>query len=282
MKKSLLLLLIIISTSLFAQDAKKDSVNTDWIPTLTTGLNINQIAFSNWVKGGDNSIAWSLLGDFKLSKGWGDWNFNSELKGAYGRSKIGGNSYRTTDNDFYWEKVLSYKAGWIADPYVSNTIRTQISKGYDYKTNPDGIESANFFDPGYVTQSIGLTYDKLKSFKTRLGLAFQETFTNKFRQYSDDPNTTKLEAYKFETGIESVSDAQVVIDTNVVWNSKLRLFTRFEHISVWDVLWDNTVTAKINSWLNVNFTYTVLYEKNQSATTQIKEALQLGVTYTIL
>ncbi len=284
--KKFLISFILVAISLSAQETKQDSVyvNTNWIPSLTTGINISQIAFSNWVKGGDNSLSWTILCDFKLSKKWGNWKFGSELKGAYGRSKIGGNSYRTTDNNLYWEKVLAYNVGWSVDPFISNNIRTQISKGYDYKTDPNGIQITDFWDPGYVTQSFGFTFDKLvQNFKTRLGIAFQETFTNKFKQYSDNPETQDVvESYKFETGIESVTDAQLPLDSNLIWASKLRLFTRFERIDVWDVLWDNTITAKINSWLNVNFAYTVLYEKSQSPTIQLKEALQLGISYTIL
>ncbi|MFA3783265.1 DUF3078 domain-containing protein [Melioribacteraceae bacterium 4301-Me] len=283
MKGFILCLILISLTEVMAQETKKDTLNSKWIPSLTTGINISQIAFSNWAKGGDNSISWTILTNFTLTKHWSSWTLRSNLKAVYGRSKIGSNTYKTTNNDFYWEKVLSYNVGWSVDPYLSNTIRTQISKGYDYKINPNGIQISDFWDPGYVTQSIGFTYDRLKNFKTRLGIAFQETFTKKFKQYSDNPNTAdEIESFKFETGVESASDLQLKLDTNLIWDSKFRLFTRFERLNVWDVLWDNTITAKINSWLNVNFTYTVLYEKSQSTRTQIKEALQLGFTYTIL
>ena len=65
-------------------------------------------------------------------------------------------------------------------------------------------------------------------------------------------------------------------------NTKLRLFTRFNMLDVWDVRWDNTITAKVNDFVNVNLNVLIIYEKSQSLRTQIKEALQLGFTYTIL
>ncbi|KUO61815.1 hypothetical protein APF79_12170 [bacterium BRH_c32] len=279
MKKPFLILFF-LTTLIYAETP--DSTNNSWNPSLVAGANISQVAFSNWAKGGENAIAWTFLGDGRLMKEFDSLTFRSNLKIAYGRTKIGSADYRTTDNDLYWEKVLSLKVGWAVDPYVSNLIRTAVATGYDYKATP-AQKIADFFDPGYVTQSIGFTYDKLSFFRTRLGVAFQETFTNKYRSYSDDPDTKdKQEAFKFETGLESITDGAINLDDNLIYKTKLRLFTRFEHPDTWDVLFDNVITAKVNSWLSVNFTYLVVYEKAQSPYTQIKQTLQMGIVYTIL
>jgi hypothetical protein len=61
--------------------------------------------------------------------------------------------------------------------------------------------------------------------------------------------------------------------------TNLRLFGRFEEISVWDVRWDNLLVAKINDYFNVNFNLLLVYDVDQSLKTQIKEALQLGISY---
>lgn len=280
MKKIYILSVIIFYGAVSAQTP--DSLKNKWIPSLTTGIGISQIAFSNWVKGGENSIAWSLLGDFKLHREGDMWSFKNQVKGQFGRAKIGGDSYRTTDNDLYMENVAVYNLGWAVSPFFSNSLRTQISRGYDYKVE-GSPNISDFFDPGYVTQTLGFTYDKYSHILTRFGLAFQEVFTSRFTQYSDDPATVdEVEKFKFETGIESVTDVSYTIAENVFYQNKLRLFSRFESLDVWDVRWDNTITAKVNSWLNVNFTYLVVYEKAQSPKTQMKEGLQIGIIYTLL
>jgi hypothetical protein len=280
MKKYFMLLLLLAATIINAQTP--DSLRNKWIPSLITTLGINQVSFTNWQTGGENSIAWTLSGNFKLNRETDDWSFRNQLKASYGRAKIGAGVYKTTDNDFYLENLASYNVGWAVSPFFSNSIRTQITKGYDYKVE-SSPNISDFFDPGYITQTLGFTYDKYKYIITRLGLAFQETFTKKFTQYSDDAGTTnEVEKFKFETGLESVTDFNFTIDTNLLYSGKLRLFTRFEHLDVWDVRWDNAITAKVNSWLNVNFNYILLYEKNQSPLTQTKEALQIGITYTLL
>ncbi len=252
-----------------------------WTPSAIAGLNISQLALSNWTQGGDNSLTWTITGNLGYNYRSMTWNFFNNLKLAYGRTKLGTQDFRTNDNEFYLESVLSVKVGWPVDPFFSNTVRTTVAPGYNYNNN-QATEIANFFDPGYVTQSLGFTYDRLYNFKTRLGVAVQETFTNHFRQYSDNINTSKKEAFKAETGIQSVTSGQIQIAENLLLNSNLTLFTRFESLDVWDVRWDNSIVAKVNSWLNVNIGFLFIYQKDQSPTAQMKQSLQLGIVYSIL
>ena len=251
-----------------------------WLPKGVAGLNVSQIAFSNWTQGGENSITWTTFGKFGLSYETEEINFTNDLKLAFGRSKQGDSEFKTNDNELYLENVLAYKIGMHVDPYISNTIRTVIAKGYDYEQEPK-VQIAKFFDPAYITQSIGFTYSKLKNIKTRLGVGFQETITDKHPRYSDDPNTTEVENFKFETGIESVTEANFSLQDNLLYTTNLRLFGSFEELDVWDVRWDNTITAEINDYVNVNLNVLVIYEKTQSVKTQVKEALQLGLTYNL-
>ncbi len=262
--------------------AQTDTSKTDrWIPTAIAGLNISQLALSNWTQGGENTLTWTLTGNLGLKYSSKDWTFTNGLKIAYGRTKLGGGNFKTNDNDFYLESVLTRNTGWVVVPFVSNIIRTTVAAGYSY-ASPQPQEIANFFDPGYVTQSLGFAYDKLPGFKTRLGFAVQEIFTNKNRQYSDDPNTaTKAEAFKLETGVQSVTSGKFDLDKNLLFTTSLTLFSRFEQLDVWDVRWDNVLVAKVNDWLNVNLSFLLIYQKDQSATTQMKQALQLGVVYAL-
>lgn len=265
--------------------SKSDTLRNDsaevWIPTMVTGLNISQIAFSNWTQGGSNALTWTLTANVGLDYLTGNWMLHNRAKAAYGRTKLGGQGYITNDNELLVSNVLSYNFGWATDPFFSNTVITDLTRGYNYSSGT-AVPVANFFDPGYVTQSLGFSYSRLKFFSTRLGLATQEVFADKYRQYTDNPNTpNKSEAFKFETGFESVSHLRVHVADNILLTTGLRLFTRFQDLSVWDVRWDNVIAAKVNSFINVNFNYQLVYQKDQSETVQMKEGLQLGVVYTI-
>lgn len=277
MNKLFTILFLAVSIN-FAQD----NADGAWTYSAISGLNINQIALENWTQGGDNSLAFTIFGNLGANYKKETIELKNNLKVAYGRTKLGTGSFRTNDNEIYMEDILTYNVGWKVNPFFSNTFRSVLGNGFDYSKTPE-LQTASFFDPGYLTQSLGFTFDPRKEFNTRFGVAFQEIFTSKFTQYSDNPDTpSDQEKFKFETGIESVSETQFNLDDNILFSSKLRLFSRFNSLDVWDVRWDNTITAKINNYLNVNLNVLAVHEIKQSLKTQLKEALQLGITYTFI
>jgi len=208
------------------------------------------------------------------------WKWTNSLKITYGRSKFGDQEYRTNDNEIYFESVLIHRLGWIVNPYASGTFRTAVAKGFNYEVIP-AQQIVGFFDPAYFTEGLGFAYDEDKGLKQRVGIAFKQTIANKFDTlYTDDPETpNEIENFKFESGLESVTEYELEFMENMSYYGYLRLFTRFNEFDKWDVRWDNIITAKINDYFNVNFNFLLIYEEDQSIKRQIKEALQLGIVY---
>ncbi len=275
------MLIILLSVVNFPQEEiKEETVIPDWVPSGMVAINLNQINFSNWTKGGENSLAVSGLFNGGAAYKADGWTWNNELKVAYGRTKTGTSTYRTTDNELFFESIVSRHIGFEVDPYLSVSMRTVVAKGFDYKNVLEPQISA-FFDPGYLSESLGFTYDKLYGFKTRLGIAFHQIFTNKFRQYSDNPDTPEMESFLFETGVESVTEGKLTIDENILLTSQLRLFSAFDRLDVWDVIFDNAITAKVNNYLNVNFTFILVHIVKETVKTQTKQGLQIGFTYSL-
>ncbi len=281
MKKIILLLLLSLTATIYSQDA--DSTLHKWTPSLIVSANFSQVAFDNWTKGGENSLAFSFGADWVMEYKSSKWSFKNQLKGDWGQSQTGDEIAKITSNNAFNETVFIYHVGWVVEPYASNFIRTPISDGYDYDVAPlDKEQIVAFFDPGYITQSFGFAYDHSEIFQTRLGLAFDESFSSKFAsRYTDDSETTEIETFKFETGIESITDIKYEAFENVLYKAKLRLFSGFDRLDTWDVAMDNTFTAKVNSWLNVNFTYLIVYKVSESIKTQTQQALQVGLTYNL-
>ncbi len=62
MKKVLPVLFIVLTIPLFGQ---VDSTDQKWIYSAVAGININQIAMSNWAPGGDNAISWTFVSNAK-------------------------------------------------------------------------------------------------------------------------------------------------------------------------------------------------------------------------
>ena len=277
MKKRLLILLLSAFTIL--QGKELDSTFYKWTPSLVTSVNLSQIAFDNWVKGGKNSYSYVLNIEWGMKFKGNGWSFKNKFKGVLGHSKLGDDDVNITSNNLLNETVF-LGSGILFKPYASNLIRSPITNGFDYKKDiPEHIVA--FFDPGYISQSLGFSYENSKIIKSRLGFAFEESFANKFAaKYTDDPSTlTDVEKFKFETGIESITDIKYEVAENIHYKGKLRLFSGFDRLAVWDVAMDNSVTAKVNSWLNVNFTYLIVHKASESLRTQIQEGIQVGVVY---
>ncbi len=282
-KYVLLILLIPIIAFGQKETEEKDPDLNKWVPKGVAGLNIAQMAFSNWSQGGDNSMTYSIVGNFSLDYKNESLAFTNSLKFAYGQTKLGEDDFRTNDNELYLENVLAKRIGWAVDPYFSNTVRSNVAPGYKFNKETKEYEQiSDFFDPGYISQSLGFTYNKLKSVQTRLGVGFQETFAKSYLRYTDDPETpNEIEDFKFETGIESVTDVEYAFMENMLLKSKLRLFSSFDEMDVWDVHFDNTISAQVNKYIVVNLNVLVVYDNSQTLRTQVKEALQLGVTFNL-
>lgn len=282
MRRLFLFLFVIITFNNYAQEIPDSLLKDGWNMSGVVGVNLSQTAFSNWAQGGTNALAFAVYTNLGAVYLDAPWKWKNRLNAIFGRTKLEDVGYRTTENDIYFESVGSRDIGWAVDPYIAVTFRSALTKGYDYKVDP-AVQIVDFFDPGYLTEAIGFTYDKNKIITTRLGIAFQQTFANKFAAfYTDDPETpNEIEDFKFETGIESVTEVKYELLPNMTYYSFLRLFTRFDALDVWDVRWDNIVTAKVNDYINVNLAVTVLHEISQTRKTQLRQALQLGFSYSL-
>jgi hypothetical protein len=276
MKKTLLIALI-FSGILFAQDAPKSG----WTNKLAVGLGVGQIAYSNWTKGGEDQLSWTfnLTGSSVYENSSLKWD--NALKVSYGKNQTGDGINKTMQNDLLFNSLLSIKSGWALDYFAGVNVITQIAPGYSYDA-PQAVQINGLFDPADVTESVGLVYSKGDYFKSQLGLGFHEVFAGTYYAKTDDPTTEEIEKSIFETGIESITTFRWDIAENVSWASYLRLFSAFDRLDTWDVRWDNTLVGKVNSWLNVNITWIVVYDVTESLKTQAKEALQLGISYNIL
>lgn len=279
--KKLFIIVVLLTTFASAQDVADSLLKQGWNPSGVVGINLSQIAFKDWTQGGTNALAYTLFSNFGVIYFDNPWKWRTYLKAAYGRTKLEDQGYRTTDNELYFESIVTRKIGWALDPYFAVTIRSAITKGFDYEPDP-AIQIVDLFDPGYFTEAFGFQYAHGEVFSSRLGIAIQQTIADKFAAiYTDDPETAELEKFKFDTGIESVSEVKYNFYDNMTYLSFLRLFSRFNSLDVWDVRWDNTIAAKVNNYITVNFNVVLVHEISQSRRTQFKEALNIGIVYSL-
>jgi hypothetical protein len=275
-------LIILTTFASFAQDETEEKKDTLWTPKGVVGINLSQVAFSNWAQGGENSLSFTFFTLFGLDYIGDPWKWKNSLKFAYGRTKFGDDEYRTNDNEIFFESTLIYHVGWAVSPYGGVTARTAVSKGFNYGVTP-AVQIVNFLDPFYLTEAVGFIYDRIPNFSTRLGVGTKQTFADKFAlQYSDDPDTpNEIEKFKNESGIESVTEYKWDFMEDMSYYTYLRLFGTFDDLSIWDVRWDNIIAAKVNEYVSVTFNVLLIYDEDESLSRQLKEALQLGISYTL-
>jgi hypothetical protein len=184
---------------------------------MVTGINLTQVSYKDWVQGGQNALAYTLWLNGSSVQDMEKTNWSNSYKFAFGQTRLSDQGLRRTDDELFFESLLIYKLWTYINPYASATFRTQFAQGFEY---PQGNEVAvsKFFDPAYLTQSVGAAYKPIPEVVTRLGVGVREIVTSRHNRYSDDPATLDIEKVKVNGGMESV--------TNVEWSFAENMHSR--------------------------------------------------------
>lgn len=252
-----------------------------WKNELVFNFNLTQASFDNWAQGGENTLGWQvgLNGKFTHFGATHEWANTAKL--AYGMQKVGDAEARKSVDEIKLETVYTYKAGFFVDPYAATTAQTQFSNGFLYEDSGKTAISG-FLDPGYFTQSAGIGRSYGKILQSRLGFAVKETIADKY-PYADDLETEdEIEDTKVEVGMESVTDLSLTLSENLLFTSKLELFSNLEASNEIDVAWDNLLAAKVQEYVTVSLNVKVFYDRDISTKRQIRQSLAIGLTYTLM
>ena len=284
---SSILLLIIVLTSCASAQTTAPTPPTlpppeyGWKHGLIAGLTLSQVAFTDWVQGGENALSYAINADGKSVDDELLSNWATAYKLAFGQTRLGNQGLRKTDDVIDFSTVYTYKLGVYVNPYASATLKTQFAKGYAYPLPDSSMQVSAFFDPAYLTQSAGVGYQPMKEFKTRLGAGVREVITKDFNQYADDPKTTEIEKTSVDGGLESVTNVEWQWDDNVLFTSQLELFSPFKTMDEIVVRSSTAITGKVNKYITAIFSLQLINERKITPKTQVKESIALGLSYTL-
>jgi len=251
---------------------------------MITGLNLTEVGFTHWAQGGTNALSYvaGINGKSVHEEAFTSWATTYKLD--FGQTKLGPGDIRKTDDEINIESMMIYKFGVHVNPYVAASLLTQFARGYTY-SDPDTaapVQVSDFFDPAYLKQSAGMGWLVSKEFQTRLGVALREVITNHFTQYAAQPLESESTKIRVQGGLESVTEAEVPVDDNVLFRAKLDLFSPFKHLSRIVLHGETSLVAKISKYFSTQLAAFFINDPDLSPYTQIKQGLSIGIIYAVL
>ncbi len=265
-----------------AQPVAADS--TDWTRALTGKLSITQAGFQKWADGGTNSLAVSAGIDGKAEHTRGAWSELYELRAGFGFIDTDTLDFRKAEDLIVAKATFTYTAdGFFArfKPTALATFRSQFWEGVDYKKRRlDGSyeKVSDALSPATLVQQIGLSFETTPWMRQQFGFAAKETVVliERLREkYHLDPDQT----IRVEAGLGLITDVDAMLAENIQYKSTLSLFAAFNKADAPDLLWENMLTMKVNSWLSTNVEWVFLLDKDRSDALQMREVLSVGITY---
>ncbi len=243
------------------------------------GLNLNQLALSNWAAGGENSWAGKAFANFSLV--YHKRKFEQKLVGAFafGISRFADKRIEKQDDkiDLSYSLTLNGKTQWNLSGVV--TFNTQFANGYKYPN--DSTVISTFFAPAYLTLSLGYSYKtKNERFQILLSplagkvtfvmnqdLADQGTFGVKKGYFDQDGNWIPGENIAAAIGVNTIINYKQPISKNISYTTTLNIFYNYierrdDNRLRLDVNWENHVNFIINKYLSTMLFVHLKYDHN--------------------
>ena len=243
------------------------------------GLNINQLALSNWAAGGENAWTGKAFANFALI--YHKKRFEQKLVGAfaYGISRFGDKRIEKQDDkiDLTYSLSLDSKTQWNISAVA--TFNTQFADGYKYPN--DSTIISTFFAPAYLTVSAGYSYktkdEHLQVFMSPLAgkvtfvmnqeLADKGAFGVKKGYYDQDSIWIPGENIAPAIGINVIINYKQPISKSINYTTMLNTFYNYlerrddDRLRL-DVNWENTIHFTITKFLSTILFVHLKYDHN--------------------
>ena len=243
------------------------------------GLNINQLALSNWAAGGENTFAGKAFASFTLLDH--KKTFEQKLIGnfAFGIARFASKGIEKQDDkiDLTYSLSRNSMTQWNLSSIV--TFNTQFANGYKYPN--DSTVISTFFAPAYLTLSIGCSY-KTKderfqiymspvagkvTFVMNQELADKGAFGVKKGYYDQDSIWIPGEHIAPAIGVNFIINYKRSIGKNITYTTLLNTFYNYierhddDRMPI-DVNWENTVNFMITKYISTILFVHLKYDHN--------------------
>ena len=291
----LLMICMVFAIEFQGQEQEVDSTKIKgWKKSGLTSLIVNQTAFSNWISGGENSIAATLSVDYNINYYNNGWSWDTKIIGSFGINKNSDSKFfKKIDNRIEINSLIGKK--FIEKFSFSSFLnfKTQFAKGFKYSNASEDIEIreeiTRFLSPAYLQIGIGVYWKQDNSLWVniapitgRLILASRK-FTDNLDNGEEYFGIPKGEISRFELGASLSAFYKFEVIENIQLEQRINLYSDYlgktGNIDV-----DYTITAfmKINDYLSTNLIIQCLYDDNAIKRVQLREVFGLAINLNLL
>lgn len=287
MKKVIVLTAIALSCT-FAFSQEKEVPREGWNKSGNIILLFNQSAFSDWVTGGENTMAGNLGVNYDFNYLKGDITWDNKIQASYGLTKSKNSEFeKKTDDRFEFNSLIGKKAkgDWYYSAFLN--FKTQFTKGYVYAKDIAGKEIrtqyTNMMSPANLTFGPGMLWKKSDNLKFNLApLTSKVIFVDKDFTLPNDAyfGVEEGESTKYELGLYASGYAKLGLMENVSMENILNLYSNYlDDPQNVDLDYTMNLVMKINKYLSANLTFQTIYDDNAFEGFQMREVFGLGVNY---
>jgi hypothetical protein len=233
-----------------------------WKDRLEANFILSQAALSNWVKGGENSLATSM--DITEYANYENKSLNLSSSN-FARIKLGfltsGSDVRKNLDLIETNSKLNHKAFGKFDFSGILLFKTQLFKGYNYPN--DSVPVSKFFNPAVLTLGFGLDYKPNKNTSINFSpLSYKGTYMTDTIPYDQTmygiPHKKKS---LHEPGVSLMVTHEYKPVKTVSIVNRLQLFTNYIHNPQnIDVDWEMIATANLNWFTDVRLNTHLIYD----------------------
>lgn len=287
------ILSLFFSKSLIAQNdvsiaevAEADTLS-GWDLSWTAGINGSQATYSNWSKGGINSLSLTSNSLIQLIYQRGSFAYDFRIRTRYGRARLQEQGIRKTDDQLSIRNrfLFDISPEGEADFRLFGNINfdTQFSEGFDYGggDNDEDILISDFLSPATFSQTMGIVYFPDASFSVESGLGLKQTIVRDTRlsvRYGLDEG----QRFKLQGGVTIGINYSVELMENIEYRGFIETFTNLlRPIRRTNLNFYNEFLGEVNDIANVIFRIEVVYDDDFSDRLQMSQALSAGVRINI-
>jgi hypothetical protein len=251
-----------------------------WTKSWMLTLSGNQAAYQNWSQGGVNTLAATAATLMRIRYNGEDFSNSVRLNLQLGQTWLDGDDSRKTADLISIRNKVDYFLGTEKlSAFAELGFRTQFVKGFD--DNNERVIS-DFMSPGYLTESIGFSFQPNDDLSVQSGLGLKQTFVridslDVFYGLDED------EDFRSEGGLTISVDINKKFAETFNYTAEFSTFTNLLiPITSTDIIFRNEISGKLSNVLSTIVQFELLYDDDISDKLQLRQSIAVGLNIKLM